>query len=545
MNHLDSLEPRQLFTAVFGTNGTARLAIKDADGNAVNVAASQILTDADGRSYVVEQTRNAVYVERLTLQGLLDAGYGTNGQITAVRKGRDSTATKAQIDANGRLVLLAGNQVYRYTTDGQADAAFNGGSSVYVGGSITKAADMAVDASNHIYVTGSVFPASNVRDTQARVLRLISRGKIDRAFQNKGVYDVPQPAAVKSQTSIRTDGVELKALADGSVVAASTITRTTTSKTISGRLNTDEDQGVTVAKFLATGNLDHHYGTKGLTTVFAPADSVNGVYELSFNAIRGTGAVSLHIERDATGDDYSTQEYDTQINRKGVYSAAVVEYFSPHYANAFGEKLAFTQLPDGDELVTNAGTFTLDQPGGAYDPAFNAGRPIKLGDGVSIGGNLLGARPDGSFVAALYDGQTGQTVLQLYNADGSKVTRGDTNNVYLATTHPVTKGGTSIKFAVLFRSASGIDTKTITADAIKVIASDYGNVSTGRPRLLDLSQQADLSWVATFKIAPPGGGTWTSANNGQYTVDLIGRQVKDGSGTYLQPASLPLVVKIA
>lgn len=550
MNHLDSLEPRQLFTAVFGTNGSARLAIKDADGKAINVPASQVLTDASGRTYVVEQTRDAVYVQRLTVQGLLDSGYGTNGQIIATRKGRDSVATKAQIDANGRLVLLAGNDVYRYTVDGQADASFNGGNAVYVGGTITKAADMAVDASNHIYVTGSVFPADNVHDTQSRVMRLISRGKIDRAFQHKGVYDVPDPAPVKKQKSITSAGVELKALSDGSVISASTLDRKADNPTIDGRFNTDLDQGVTAVKFLATGELDGHYGTHGVSTTFAPADSRAGVYFLSFNGIRGTGAVSLHIERDATGDDYSTQEYDVQITRKGRYDPTIVQYFSPHYAEAFGETLAFTPLPDGDELVTNNEyTLTLDKPGGDYDPAFLSGRPIQLTDQATTGttyGAVVGARPDGSFEAVSYEAKTGQLIVQLYNADGSKVKRGDPNS-YLTSLKPITKGGTSIKFSVLFRAAAGIDAKTITASSIRVNPSSASQSSPGRPKLIDVMQQADLSYVATYKIAPPGGGSWTSADNGNYDVEIVGHQVKDGNGAYLDQVSLGggLTVNIA
>ena len=102
-------------------------------------------------------------------------------------------------------------------------------------------------------------------------------------------------------------------------------------------------------------------------------------------------------------------------------------------------------------------------------------------------------------------------------------------------------GGSSYQFNVTFNDNVAIDTSWIDVDnvgvtgpngqALKIIGAQVDNAANGTPR------------TATYTVAAPNG-TWTAADNGAYTIDYRGAQVRDTAGLPAVAASAPFHVNI-
>ena len=92
-----------------------------------------------------------------------------------------------------------------------------------------------------------------------------------------------------------------------------------------------------------------------------------------------------------------------------------------------------------------------------------------------------------------------------------------------------TDGGEDYTFTVTYTDAAGVDTSTLDNNDIQVVRAD------------GLTQQAELvtttNGIATYRITAPGG-TWNTADNGTYTVQLLANQVSDINGNAMGPATL-------
>jgi len=192
-----------LLDSSFGIFGTGRNVIAHdlGGGNADTLA--DVVTDAQGRLYLVATAHAAgsqrrIAVTRLTAGGLLDESFGAGGSI---HSGEASvTAQRARLDASGNLVVLGTRRigdsadtdfyVCRYDSQGNpvpfavtgqcVSIAFDVG----VGTWVDVPADLLIDAQGRIVVVGTAGIASNLaRGAMARVL---PDGALDPAFGTNG-----------------------------------------------------------------------------------------------------------------------------------------------------------------------------------------------------------------------------------------------------------------------------------------------------------------------------------------------------------------------
>jgi hypothetical protein len=93
----------------------------------------------------------------------------------------------------------------------------------------------------------------------------------------------------------------------------------------------------------------------------------------------------------------------------------------------------------------------------------------------------------------------------------------------------------SYVFHVLWRETNGVDVSTIGSDDVRVTGPNgYARTAT----LVSPPIVTDPTVTGRYKVAPPNGTNWTSADNGTYTIHAIGNGVEDLQGIGNPPAVL-------
>lgn len=544
MPHLiESLEDRQLFAggapdSSYASDGRAALTFRVASATEA-VTPAQLLTDAQGRSYVVATTPTTFQIERLTSSGVLDTGWGKRGSVVFTRSDDFAAGNdKAQLDAAGRLVLLLDNKLVRLTTTGAADAAFGSGG-VTTLPSFVAVNDMTIDLGNRIYVTGTGPGNHKTIDARARLERLNSRGRIDKTFQLGGLYDLPNgTSTIGSSVTLRSKqtGQFVRALADGSVVVAA-----------DASYGVANGHGYSIfrvqsAKFAVDGTLVTSYGNlgTGFESAAGPSSDDYTTHTLSAVGIRASGAVSMLASTDppfGAGAPFSSNEEISPTGQFVAVGSGTATYAAAGDTELAGfSNVAFTSLKDGRELVTLDGnSVAVLTAGGNYDTTFNGGKALSLPaerarvTGVAAAeagdGNILTAKPGvDRFTVVVHKflttGPAGQTVpvtpAATPNAGGGKLT----------------KAATSLQFNVVYYAKGGgsIDGSQLNGSELRVLAASGEHRI---PRLVSYRAGGAGGIIATYRTTDTDGSAWDKTDNGLYGVRLIANTLKFSDGTFL------------
>lgn len=92
------------------------------------------------------------------------------------------------------------------------------------------------------------------------------------------------------------------------------------------------------------------------------------------------------------------------------------------------------------------------------------------------------------------------------------------------------------QFTVTFSDDVAIDVATIDSSDIRITGpSGYDQLA----QLVSLNTGGNgTPRTATYKVTPPGGGPWSPAHNGTYTVSMRASQVADTQGAFVAPGEL-------
>ena len=547
MSHaLETLEGRRLFAGgaldtTFATGGSRSLTFRVASATDV-VTPLQVLTAADGHVYVTARSQGTFQVRRLTADGAIDSAWGRHGLLVFSTVG--TTRELARLDHAGRLDVLIGKKISRYTTAGAADATFGTGGTADLSGTFGQVNDFAFDSGDRVYVVGDV--PTKTRDLdRAGVVRLISRGKADRTFQAKGVYVVPQIVSkAKNESQATADFVRV--LADDSVVVAGTVGFGTQNGT-----TVPQSTAVRAFKLTPDGVSDTTYGQSGVTIASPHPDNELYTFSLDAIGIRANGAVAL--DGRTSGDD-GPGDVNQEIKPDGQFvgfddSSNTVEYAD--LTNSYYEALTsttFTTLPDGRELATVlGGGVSVLTAGGGYDHTFNDGNIVELGSerygntGVAAAGTA-----DDKIVAIKVGKGRTEIVVRQFLTTGQGTSPADPAAVPppMAGGRHLTTPSTSLRFNVSYQAPIGrtIDVSTIGPAALRVFGPNGGHRA---PRLVEVLSNNGQYVNAAYRVTDVDGSDFTAADNGTYTVRLLPNTVKYDDGTFVDGQVIgTLTVKI-
>ena len=176
---------------------------------------------------------------------------------------------------------------------------------------------------------------------------------------------------------------------------------------------------------------------------------------------------------------------------------------------------------------SNAGTvtatFTLEPPGGSWDPADNGTYDVLLSGEVRDTAGNVAAAAGGSFgVDATLPDTTGPAAA-------------------IAVANVITAGGQSHTVTVTFTDDTAVDISTIDEDDVTVSRPGGGSL---RVRSVSVGPNANAGTVtATYTFDAPRGG-WESEDNGDYTVTLKANEVRDTAGNAAAGASRTFNVQV-
>jgi hypothetical protein len=241
---------------------------------------------------------------------------------------------------------------------------------------------------------------------------------------------------------------------------------------------------------------------------------------------------------------FADNGYDA--NMIGVLGPAGADYFSTGGAATLYNSILGSDAGGPGSVVLGSGSFVattllgpLANNGGSY--ALQT-QTIKLLDGIAIGG---GKNPING--VTLFTDQrgyvpTGAWDVGAYQTSGV-VASAPTATLSAANVSVQDYGKTSYQFTVTYSGAAGITPSSLAGAVVQVVppggvggpitAAVFSTVANGPTDPFGDAQ----SFTVTYKITPPGG-SWTSADNGTYAVDLGGSPVSDTVGNTIPTGPL-------
>ena len=285
----------------------------------------------------------------------------------------------------------------------------------------------------------------------------------------------------------------------------------------------------------------------------------------------------------AAGVDRYFRAFGGTANRWGDYSGLALDpsdnatfWAFNLYAQARGTVIPSLPQEDG-QWGTRWGRFALSVPNqapaavaDAYDTdedvPLSVAAPGVLANDTDADGNPLTAvlvsgashgalalNPNGSFSytpAADYNGPDGFTYKPNDStADGNTVSVAITvnavNDAPLAVPGPVspaiggdvTPGWGHYWFKVVYSDDGAINPATLGSGDVQMTGpGGYSQLGT----LSNISSSVGV-WTLTYRVPAPGG-TWNAADNGTYTISLLGGEVADTTGLFSSAATLGTLV---
>jgi uncharacterized delta-60 repeat protein len=217
---------------------------------------------ANGAGTVGNADVTDVLVTCVTLagNGALDATFGTGGKLASPIAGAPVSLAR---QADGKLLLVGGLQLARFTADGAPDPTFGTAGKVTVafnGGGFDAAQGLAVQGDGRIVVAG--FTSVAGQDDFALV-RYLADGTVDTTFGNSGKVTTDFAGSTDQARRVVVQG-------DGMLVAAGL--------SVAGA-GASADADFAVARYTADGSLDAGFGSGGRVriNVAGKFDAVQGL----------------------------------------------------------------------------------------------------------------------------------------------------------------------------------------------------------------------------------------------------------------------------
>ncbi|MCX6218531.1 T9SS type A sorting domain-containing protein [Spirosoma sp.] len=366
----------------FGKNGLQTTAVPI---NVLQEEARKVLPLSSGM-YVVTQINSTAVVAKYLNNGAIDTSYGRNGYSAQV----DGVAADAALQSDGKVVVITGSSVVRFTTNGLLDNTFSEDGIQTVNSSSISIRSVGVQ-NGKIVVAGS---RTVLGEVDFAVLRYNADGSPDTSFSDDGLQ------TTNFGQNILDNGLALAIQGDKIVVAG----------TSSGYL--------AIVRYNSDGSLDNSFSQDGKVTydnqLFSPALSV----AIQGNKILVPGGLNSDF---AVVRFNSDGALDTTFGTSGVLTTDVGDQFN---------ESARTVTIQGDKFVLTGNTaydlaavrYNSD---GSLDTGFGSnGKVITHFDGVDFvrpasaalqGDKLLIAGFTYTFARASDE----DVALVRYNANGS------------------------------------------------------------------------------------------------------------------------------
>ena len=231
--------PVHLIVARFRTDGTLDSA--QFDGHKFHsMGASDVLELASGKILVLSSAKkkigshNDVMLVQLNSDLSLDASYGENGFVVHDYLCQGNSGWEMAEQSDGKIVVVGGTNpgvpyFARFNTDGSIDATYaeNGEGTIDIGGkSKCKFGNVLIDKSdNSCYVAGMVDAAGDRNAQERLIVKLDSRGSLDRGFGDDGIFRYNlAPSAVKARSAV---GIAMDNQGRFIIIGGSSFTRVT------------------------------------------------------------------------------------------------------------------------------------------------------------------------------------------------------------------------------------------------------------------------------------------------------------------------------
>jgi uncharacterized delta-60 repeat protein len=450
--------------------------------------------------------------------GALDSTFGTGGIVqTPPPRGVNSTQIFAlALQSDGRIIAAgqawvsskktsndAEFEVVRYNANGTLDTTF--GTTGIVFTNLSSDQDLAnsvgIQSDGKIVVVGSqrVVTATSTY-YQAEIIRYNSNGSLDTTLGSGG------------------------SVFNGSVSGAGPLFILSDGKYLVGAGNA----GLSLARFLPSGQLDSSFGTNGISSGYVPPGTT------------GANTMNLILGSDGTIFD---------VGRAGPTSSLALAHFSSsgQFDSTFGNSGWVTDnfagagpaawASNGDLILAgssrnlNPADFALEAflPNGTLDTSFGTNGRVTTDFGGDDGARAIIVQGDGRIVAAgftgsgTYPGTPYEFALARYMPPPPVI------GSFTASTNPVTSGSSlTLTVSNLTDPNAG---SSITQVAIYLDSNNDGKLDTGDTLLGYATQTSPGVWSFTYTV---------NLSAGTYTLFA---QAEDNSGLFSDPFALTLTVQ--
>ncbi|MDB5328004.1 MAG: hypothetical protein JWM57_3573 [Phycisphaerales bacterium] len=362
----EPLEPRQLMARVvpnpfletsWGDAGVANVAFRADAGD--KLVSTQLAATSSRETFVLGRTNKAVQVRKLTASGTIDTGW-MPATKNLLYLADDTGSQDITIDNAGRVLVLAGPVLYRFSPTGEIDKKFGTEGHIALG---VDGGNVAIDAANSIYVSGIAFVGSATSDT-GRAKRLLVKkftagGKVDTTFAISGRLIAPLPRGLPATTTVnmlksgsevlRTfprvappsqpmgeqirilPGSDAQSTADDRIVVASSLLLTDSTQPAG-----TQTQSVEAVRFNADGELDRTYARQGIAYLAGTPSTAAGhkaFVDYTLASVLPNGRVST-CEREVSRLFTYTTEPGINLTVNGAVDEDQIHHYAIYHAAA-------------------------------------------------------------------------------------------------------------------------------------------------------------------------------------------------------------------
>lgn len=387
--------------------------------------AQSVAVQADGRivvaGYTVKsETDSDLAVVRYNADGILDASFSGDGQVTSSIGSSGDYIEAATIQPDGRIVVAGCTvksetnsdfAVVRYSVDGSIDGSFSGDGIVTTsfGPFTDRARSVVFQADGKIVVAGSMVKNAEGTDSDFAVARYNAEGTLDKNFSGDG-------KATASLGLFTDHAWSVIVQSDGKIVIAGS-----TDKNLAG---TDSD--FALVRYNTDGTLDKSFSGDGKVTT-----SFGSLTDYAYSvALQPDGKIVMagctfesHTESDFAVARYNADgTLDTNFSGDGMVAMPV--------GSSGGIAYHVTIQRDGKILAAgfakNGSAWDIAlvryDSSGALDMTFDGDGMVMTSVGITCHDGLgMAVQPDGKIVvtASVWNGNDNDFLVLRYSADGT------------------------------------------------------------------------------------------------------------------------------
>ncbi|MEO8675343.1 MAG: hypothetical protein ABI569_07175 [Casimicrobiaceae bacterium] len=284
--------------------------------------------------------------------GTLDPGFGSGG---AVLTSNSSVAHGIALQPDGKIVVAAGNSVFRYTPNGVLDATFGTGGAVSgaLGTGEFASFRVALQPDGLIVAAGSFTRTAGGGAYHCALVRYMADGATDRGFGDDGmvVWDPNGNVSACTDVALQPDRQIVVGVQPGSVPLLGGLT----------------------ARFRSDGTPDPTFGVNGSVYGGGSIALQPDLKILAAWILRGHGLDECDLGRvDAAG-----------VSDPGFGNGGSVQWKGP-FDDQAPLACAMARQPDGKIVVVNEGSVARFLDNGTLDPGFGTGGVVTGIPGVAV-----------------------------------------------------------------------------------------------------------------------------------------------------------------